>query len=349
VVRLDDNSDLLGIHEIASMAGVTPQAVTNWRKRATDFPAPLTELRSGPVFRRDQVRAWLRKRKGSMATIISTINLKGGVGKTTTTVAAAEFLSAEFGKKVLVIDLDPQTNATTMLIGEEKWEELNEAGHTLAQLFKDSLTSDPSEHAFDLDKTLQRNVSNVSDVRQLDLLPSSLDLIEVQDRLGAMPSGAFYSNVPTAILERTIRRIEDEYDYILVDCPPNLGIITLNGLMISSGFVIPTIPDVLSTYGIPQIVSRVQDFSDNIGRQITPLGVIVSKYRAQSTVHVNTVQRLQSDTRFPPLFNTWISENNQIAASAEYRSISTLRQKYGYSGQFNDYRALTQEIMERAA
>ena len=74
-----------------------------------------------------------------MAIIISFINLKGGVGKTTTAVAVAEMLSGVFDRKVLVIDLDPQTNATLMLIGEEKWEALNENNHTIAQLFLDAI------------------------------------------------------------------------------------------------------------------------------------------------------------------------------------------------------------------
>ena len=125
-----------------------------------------------------------------MATIISTINLKGGVGKSTTTVAVAEIMSAEFGKRVLVIDLDPQTNATVMLIGEEKWQRKNENGHTLAQLFKDALTEDPSHHLFDLEETLVRRVSNVEDVRTVDLVPSSIDLIEVQDPFGVDASGS---------------------------------------------------------------------------------------------------------------------------------------------------------------
>ena len=85
-----------------------------------------------------------------MATVISTINLKGGVGKTTTTVAVAEILSVEFNKKVLIIDLDPQTNATAMLIGEDKWKKLNQNGNTLAQLFKDAL--DPDNKKFDNEK-----------------------------------------------------------------------------------------------------------------------------------------------------------------------------------------------------
>lgn len=164
-----------------------------------------------------------------MATVISTINLKGGVGKSTTTVALAEFLSAELGHKVLVIDLDPQTNATVMLIGETKWQDLNDKGATLAQLFKDALLDDLSKASFDLEESLVRRASNVDAVRSVDLLPSSIDLIEVQDRLASMPSGQFFANNPTEVLRRAIKPIIDDYDYILIDCPPNLGLISVFG------------------------------------------------------------------------------------------------------------------------
>jgi chromosome partitioning protein len=206
------------------------------------------------------------------------------------------------------------------------------------------------DRKFDLENTLQRSVSNVRDVRGLDLLPSSLDLIEVQDRLGSMSSGRFYSDNPTDILRRATRRLldEEDYDYVLIDCPPNLGIITLNGLRISGGYIIPTIPDVLSTYGIPQIMTRVQAFADNVGEQITPFGIVVSKYREQSGVHQNTLQRLRAGDIAPEvqIFDTIIPENNQIASSAEFLPTSTLRQKYGYQGQFDRYRRLTEEFME---
>ncbi len=74
-----------------------------------------------------------------MAKVLSLINLKGGVGKTTTTVQLAECLASEFSKKVLVVDLDPQTNSTIALIEEERWEKLDETGQTLFQLFNDRL------------------------------------------------------------------------------------------------------------------------------------------------------------------------------------------------------------------
>ncbi len=109
-----------------------------------------------------------------MARVIATINLKGGVGKTTTTAALAEFMAADFGQRVLLIDLDPQTNLTTMMVGEERWQELNELGWTLATLFDKAVN--PSAPGFDLGKAVQRNVSSVRSVRGgVDLLASSLD------------------------------------------------------------------------------------------------------------------------------------------------------------------------------
>lgn len=338
----DMQQDFVGINEIAEMAGVSRQAVANWRARFSGFPSPIAELKSGPVFRRSQIRAWLHARRFPMTHVISTINLKGGVGKTHTTVALAEVYSAAMQKKVLVIDIDPQTNATLMLIGEEKWAKLNENDHTLARLFKDAL--DPDNPAFDFERTLQKGVSDVRSAHSIDLLPSSLDLIDVQDRLAGVSSGKFHAITPIEILHRVVKRVIDEYDIILIDCPPNLGIITLNGLRISNGYIIPTIPDILSTYGIPQIVKRVKMFSDAIGTPIEPLGVVVSKYREQSAVHRTTPQRLRA-TNDAPVFSTTIPEASNIARVAEYiPSKRTPIQKYERNWQI--YNNLAEEILE---
>ena len=279
-----------------------------------------------------------------MTHVISTINLKGGVGKTTTTVALAETISAEKGKRVLIIDLDPQTNATTMLIGEDRWSRLNKNERTLARLFKDALVPDLENKKFDLGATLTKKVSDVSGTN-IDLLPSSLDLIDVQDQLATIPSGRFYSINPIEVLWRSVKPKLDDYDLVIVDCPPNLGIITLNGLRISHGYIIPTIPDHLSTYGIPQIVQRVGAFSQEIAETINPLGIIVTKYQAQSTVHKNTLRRLKTSGD-APVFKTVVRQANSIASAAEHTTRKrTLRQKYGYSGIVDDYIALADEIL----
>jgi chromosome partitioning protein len=337
-------TEVVGVQEIAEIAGVTKQAVTNWRARFPDFPPPLAELGSGPVFDRDRVRAWLlKRRKGSMATVIATINMKGGVGKTTTSVALAQFLDAEFGKQVLVIDLDPQTNASLMLIGEKRWTEINEQDQTVARVFKDAL--DPENPKFDIQKSIQHHVGNVGDVTRVSLLPSSLDLATVQDRLAMMPPGRFWAANPVDVLWRAVKPAIDEYDYVIIDCPPSLGIATWNGLRFANGYVIPAIPDYMSTYGIPQIVSRVAEFSRVIAESIEPLGIIITKRRGIA-LHTNQIRILKSKD-YAPVFNSEIPESSDVAAAAEFRHHSTLRQKWGYQGQFAAYRALTAELLQR--
>lgn len=281
-----------------------------------------------------------------MARIISLINLKGGVAKTTTTVALAETLAAKFHKRVLVIDLDPQTNATTMLIGEKRWQELNDKGFTLATLFKDAL--DPSNKNFNLEKTLQHQVSDVQGGEKIDLLPSSLDLIDVQDRLASAPTGQFYSVTPVDLLRLAVKAKLEDYDIVLIDCPPNLGIITLNGLRISESYIIPTIPDVLSTYGIPQIIKRVKNFSKEIAEAIAPLGIVLTKYQENSTIHINVSNNLKKQND-PPVFNTVIRQANQISGAAEFQAgpRRTLKQKYGYGDLAERYVGLAEELLDK--
>ena len=279
------------------------------------------------------------------AHVVSTINLKGGVGKTTTTVALAETLAAEFSKRVLVIDLDPQTNATTMLIGEERWRALNAEDRTLARLFKDAL--EPDAKKFDFDAVLQTNVSDVGAAQTVDLLPSSLDLIDIQDQLAWTPSGKFFSVNPVELLWRAVKARLDDYDVVIVDCPPNMGIVTLNGIRISRAYIIPTIPDILSTYGIPQIVTRVREFSQEIAEPIVPLGIVVTKFQSRFSVHEQVLRDLR-DGRDAPMFQTVIPQASDIAAAAAHLSDErTLKQKYGYRGTADAYRNLAEEFLAR--
>jgi chromosome partitioning protein len=105
---------------------------------------------------------------------------------------------------------------------------------------------------------------------------------------------------------------------------------------------------VLSTYGIPQIQRRVREFAESLGETISELGVIVSKYRVASSVHRNTVQRMEEDENLPVVFSSYVPEGNQIAQSAEFVDYGTLRQKYGYQGQFETFQALTKEFIDAA-
>ena len=277
-----------------------------------------------------------------MAKKIAIINLKGGVGKTATAVGVSTALSGAYRKRVLIIDLDPQTNATIMLIGEENWKDLNKRGMTLDTVFRRALTG---SSPINIRAIIQRGVGNIDEVTRLDLLPSSLDMVDLQDRI-ATAHGPLYNNNPTDILKNAIGSIEADYDYIIIDCPPNLGLITLNGLRIADGYVIPAIPDFMSTYGIPQIVKRVKLFSQQISRDIVCYGVIATRVR-HCRVHDVTLDQLRKGYD-APLFQHYLGESTRISEAAEKSPVKTLRQHWGYSGQYDQLSDLTKELMWRA-
>ncbi len=218
---------------------------------------------------------------------ISFINLKGGVGKTTTAVAVGEMLAQEHRKSVLVIDLDPQTNATVTLIKEERWAEMNRAGHTVAQLFYDKLNPHMPP-SFQIEKAIVRNVSTINDgISHLELLPSSIQPIDIQEQLPLIAMSRNFMAKPLDVLKAALQpEIDRErWDYVLIDCPPSLGTVTKNGLRISTGYIIPTIPDILSTWGIYQIVDNIFGLAKDLERPISALGIVATK------VHGNDLHR----------------------------------------------------------
>src|ERR1019366_8076152 len=185
MVNLMNKTQLVGVSEIAEMAPppVTKQAVGNWRHRFDDFPKPVQTLQSGPVWDADIIREWLKAKAGHAPVVLSFINLKGGVAKTTTAVAEAEILAKDLRKHVLFIDLDPQTNATINLIGEDDWKRRNEEGRTLAQLFKDKLEPHRPP-VFNIEQAIIHGSSRVdAGIPRLDSLPSSIDFIDIQEKL----------------------------------------------------------------------------------------------------------------------------------------------------------------------
>lgn len=281
--------------------------------------------------------------------VVSIINLKGGVGKTTLTVGLAEFLVVEHDKKVLVIDTDPQTNATIALIGEDRWKERNNQGQTLYQLFKDHLDD---TCVFDLGQSIVTKNSNLlGGLDNLHLLPSSLDFIGIQDYLINIGRTSYIK--PIDVLKDALEERLNDYDVVLIDCPPNLGLVTQNALNISQYFLIPVVPDFMSTYGVPQILDVVSNFSRKTKHMVMPLGIVISMYRAKSNRHADTVAKLRQKTLenpyFPRLFNAFIPLGIKISDMTDYEAseINTLRQKYGWSGSnsFEAFANLAEEFV----
>lgn len=282
-----------------------------------------------------------------MPIVTSIINLKGGVGKTTITLALAHFLAVEHHRRVLVIDLDPQTNATVCLIPEQEWKVRDETGRTLYQLFADQVKG---SRRFDADAAIVRDVSNVGGgVKGLDLLPSSLQLIKVQDRVTQITDLENFEHGPIFALRDALDDLLPYYDHVLIDCPPSLGVVTLNGLAFSDSYLIPVVPDILSVLGIPPILDRVERFGSRTRRNIRALGIIISKMRQQTLLHNEVLRRLREDfveRHFPPVFQTVVLESTRIAEAANVLApIHTLTQKYGAGGPYEELSALTREYL----
>lgn len=347
-----EESKFVGIAEIAEKAGVTKQAVFNWKMRYESFPKPIQNLQSGPIWDIEHVEAWIKSFRQEETHIISVINLKGGVAKTTISVALAEILAQEKRKHVLLIDLDPQTNATVNLINEERWALADEQGSTIAQLFADRLEIN-SNPKFDIEKAIIRGVSTIGGgITRLDLLPSSIQLLDLQDRIPMIAlSGNFMTN-PLEILRVALQPIVGRYDYIIIDCPPSLGTVTKNGLRISTGYIIPTIPDIVSTWGIYQIVDNISKFSKDIGRDIPAIGIIATKVQ-----HNNLYNRIIDDLRAgrlgkfgqggiqkqPKLFDNVLKQAVAVARGADVDAdIRTFKGKYGTA--YEDLYEITNEL-----
>lgn len=272
-----------------------------------------------------------------MAKVISIINLKGGVAKTTTTVQLVECLASEFSKKVLVIDLDPQTNSTIALIAEDKWEDLDAENKTLFHLFNDKLEK---TQLFDIDQSLQRKVSNLR-LPSLHLLASSIRFIDIQDRIADVAVRTHNTINPQEVLKSAVFDLLEDYDYVLIDCPPNLGYITRNGIEISDYYLIPTIPDTLSTYGIPQIIGAIHELSTARNLPIQCLGLVVTKYDSRSNAHERGIKNLpvrfsrkfdELGLEAPPIFDTIMPQANATSEAMEFGNAATsFKAKYGRS------------------
>jgi chromosome partitioning protein len=245
-------------------------------------------------------------------TVISFINLKGGVGKTTSAVnVAATLAKRETGGRsskpasVLLIDLDPQSNASLTLLSKQQYKEIDEADRTLYQLFQHEISRDDESETFDLGDIRITPIEELN----LDLLPSSLKLINIQDKL--VGYHRYYLSA-TDILFNALNKLKNPegkaYTHIIFDCPPSLGLITLNALSLSRYYIVPTLLDSYSHWGLDKIVESVNRLKRcKASCEVELLGVLYSKVDTKSTIQNN-----QWDNEFKKWekeFDDWLFRN----------------------------------------
>lgn len=202
------------------------------------------------------------------ARIISVINYKGGVGKTTTTYHIGCSLAQHFHKKVLLIDIDPQNNLTFLCANDQRWEAFKRERGTIASLYKQYA----AQGSINTKRVIWESpieLGHGKRITNLDLIPCDIELLG--DELGLDGSNApFPVHQPSAwtmsaylrerrFLREALRQVENDYDYILIDCPPNLYLMTQNALFASDYYVVTTIPDYLSTMGFDILQGRIKE------------------------------------------------------------------------------------------
>jgi len=271
------------------------------------------------------------------AKIISILQMKGGVGKTTCAVNLASIAARDFNKKVLLVDFDPQTNATLSLIPEKEWKQWDKDHGTIADVLGvlNKKNKKKSENIRDL------IIKQVNDkIPNLDLLPSHLKLTFLDLNLAARPGRE-------RIFSRKIEKVRENYDLIICDCPPNLLTVTQNAIYGSQFFLIPMQPDYLSTLGLKLILNRVSYLKKNLQLRLRCAGVIFSRVRAYVNYHKETIKNLRKDKIFQNLyfFKNFIPENIKLGEAPE-RAEPIVIYDSGAAGSLA-FKELTKEFLKR--
>lgn len=291
--------------------------------------------------------------------IIAFVNFKGGVGKTSNVVNLSACLSMYHKKRVLVVDLDPQSNTTFWLLKKKHYARLMASpSKTVSQIFDDAIFD---IDVFDFEKTVfydvPRTDNDLSFFEGLDLLPASADLLRIDDELH-LPKFAktFYT-----ILSATLSPHISGYDYVFLDCPPNLFFITKNALYFADYYVVPYIPDYLSLSGLTIFCQLIDRFQKSYGSfRANPLnpkiiGVIVNKYKKIGNVFDKSINELKlqlSDLKKQNLihpsadmFDTPIRDCVRVAECSNYH-LPVIVYNDGSIGA-NDYLSLSMDFLNR--
>lgn len=201
-----------------------------------------------------------------MARIISVANQKGGVGKTTTSVNLGACL-AYLGKKVLLVDIDPQGNATSG-VGIDKAD--------VDSCIYDVLVEDANA----------KNVVKPTDVENLYMIPATIQL-----------AGAEIELVPTISREVRLRRalesIESMYDYIIIDCPPSLGLLTINALTASNSVLIPVQCEYYALEGLSQLLNTVRLVQKHLNTELMIEGVLLTMLDARTNLGIQVIDEVK--------------------------------------------------------
>jgi cellulose biosynthesis protein BcsQ len=273
------------------------------------------------------------------AKIVAVANMKGGVGKTTTVVSLAEALAAS-GNRVLVIDLDPQANASICLAGDSLLATLIARNATIEGFLKSHLLGKKDIKFADC---IRNNVSNVSHLNQqlsISLLPSSPELRHFEQKIIhelTLQKKSWLEIIEGlhGVMAGQLLKLRNTFDFILIDCAPGISVLTEGSIRLADLIIIPTIADFLSTFGLQTFCVALSErglVSSSRRKQRRP-HVLITR-RRQVKIHAETVAKLRNEAFAPKpafeVFKTEIPEAVKIAdALSQIDRFPIFTQKWG--------------------
>lgn len=257
-----------------------------------------------------------------MGKIISIFNQKGGVGKTTSAINLASYI-AQMGFKVLLIDIDPQGNTTSGL-GIEK--------DDLEYSMYDVIIENAKEENF---KVVKDAIINTM-IENLYILPSRVELAGAEIEIT-------FNEDREKILKRAIKSIKNDYDYIFIDCPPSLGLLTINALTASDSVLIPIQCEFYALEGVGQLMNTLNLVKKNLNPDLKIQGVIMSMFDGRTNLSIEVVEEVKKYFK-GKVYTTIIPRNIKLAEAPSHGLPIMLYDKN--SSGAKAYKELAEEFIE---
>lgn len=252
-----------------------------------------------------------------MGKIIAIANQKGGVGKTTTSINLSACIAAK-GKKVLVIDIDPQGN-TTSGYGIEK----NELENTIYELILGDCSIE--------DCILKEVFPNIS------ILPSNVNLAAAEIELIGVEKKEF-------ILKNEVDWVKDRYDFIIIDCPPSLSLLTVNAMTTADSVLVPIQCEYYALEGLSQLIHTVNLVKERLNPELDMDGVVFTMYDSRTNLSAQVVENVKSHLN-QNVYKTLIPRNIRLAEAPSYgKPINMYDPK---SAGAESYMSLAEEVIKR--
>ena len=225
-----------------------------------------------------------------MGRIIAVANQKGGVGKTTTSINLAACL-AEKGKKVLAVDMDPHGNLTSGL-----------------GVDKDSV--EKSIYELIIGEVDIKEVINKEVLENLDIIPTSIDLSAAEIELIGVDDKEY-------ILRNAIDQVKDQYDFVIIDCPPSLSMLTINAMTTADSVIVPIQCEYYALEGLSQLIHTVELVKDRLNSKLEIEGVVFTMYDARTNLSLQVVENVKDNLQ-QNIYKTIIPRNIRLAEAPSY-------------------------------